>query len=56
VNDGRVDFAAGRGYNRREYLPLNVSFEDDQAIFEEGMEVARRLWSSDGPISDHGKH
>ena len=24
----------------------NVSFEDNQAIFEEGMEVVRRLWSS----------
>ena len=56
VNGGRVDFIAGRGYNRHEYLPLNVSFEDNQAIFEEGMEVVCRLWSSDGPISDHGKH
>jgi len=56
MNGGRVDFAADRGYDRREYLPLNVSFEDNQAIFEEGMEVVCRLWSSDGPISDHGKH
>ena len=56
VNGGRVDFAADRGYDPREYLPLNVSLEDNQAIFEAGMEVVRRLWSSDGPISDHGKH
>ena len=56
LSGGRVDFAAGRGYDRREYLPLNVSFEDNQAIFEEGMEIVRRLWSSDGPISHHGKH
>jgi alkanesulfonate monooxygenase SsuD/methylene tetrahydromethanopterin reductase-like flavin-dependent oxidoreductase (luciferase family) len=56
ISGGRVDFAAGRGYDRREYLPLKVSFEDNQEIFEEGMEVARRLWSSDGAISHHGKH
>ena len=56
LSGGRVDFAAGRGYDRREYLPLKVSFEDNQEIFDEGMEVVRRLWSSDQPISHHGKH
>ena len=56
LSSGRVDFAAGRGYDRREYLPFHVSFENNQAIFEEGMEVVRRLWSSDVPISHHGKH
>jgi alkanesulfonate monooxygenase SsuD/methylene tetrahydromethanopterin reductase-like flavin-dependent oxidoreductase (luciferase family) len=56
LSGGRVDFAAGRGYDRREYLPLGVSFEDNQAIFEEGMEVVRRLWSAGEPISHHGKH
>jgi len=56
LSGGRVDFAAGRGYDRREYLPLKVSFEDNQAIFEEGMEVVRHLWSSSEPISYCGKH
>jgi alkanesulfonate monooxygenase SsuD/methylene tetrahydromethanopterin reductase-like flavin-dependent oxidoreductase (luciferase family) len=56
LSGGRVDFAAGRGYDRREYLPFNVSFAENQEIFEEGMEVVRRLWSSDRPISHHGKH
>ena len=56
LSGGRVDFAAGRGYDRREYLPLGVSFEDNQEIFEEGMEVVRRLWSADQPISHHGRH
>jgi alkanesulfonate monooxygenase SsuD/methylene tetrahydromethanopterin reductase-like flavin-dependent oxidoreductase (luciferase family) len=56
LSGGRVDFAAGRGYDRREYAPLGVSFEDNQAIFEEGMEVVRRLWASDAPISHHGRH
>jgi alkanesulfonate monooxygenase SsuD/methylene tetrahydromethanopterin reductase-like flavin-dependent oxidoreductase (luciferase family) len=56
LSGGRVDFAAGRGYDRREYLPLGVSFEGNQEIFEEGMEVVRRLWASERPISHHGKH
>ncbi len=56
LSGGRVDFAAGRGYDRREYLPLNVSFEDNQTIFEEGMEVVRRLWAADAPISHRGRH
>src|SRR5246500_4821874 len=56
LSGGRVDFAAGRGYDRREYLPLNVSFEDNQAIFEEGMEVVRRLWAADAPVSHQGRH
>ena len=55
LSGGRVDFAAGRGYDRHEYAPLGVSFDDNQAIFEEGMEVVRRLWSEDTPISHRGR-
>jgi alkanesulfonate monooxygenase SsuD/methylene tetrahydromethanopterin reductase-like flavin-dependent oxidoreductase (luciferase family) len=56
LSGGRVDFAAGRGYDRREYGPLGVSFEDNQSIFEEGMDVVRRLWSAGAPITHRGKH
>ena len=56
LSNGRVDFAAGRGYDRREYAPLGVSFDDNQSIFEEGMEIVRRLWSVEGPISHRGRH
>ncbi len=56
LSGGRVDFAAGRGYDRREYLPFGVSFEDNQGIFEEGLEVVRKLWEADSRISHHGKH
>ncbi len=56
LSGGRVEFAAGRGYDRREYLPFKVSFEDNQGLFEEGMEVVRRLWAADGPISHQGPH
>src|SRR5438105_2803946 len=56
LSNGRVDFAAGRGYDQREYLPFHVSFEDNQGIFEEGLEVVRKLWEAEGRISHHGKH
>ena len=56
LSGGRVDFAAGRGYDRREYQPFHVSFEDNQSIFAEGMEVVRKLWITDRPLSHHGKH
>jgi alkanesulfonate monooxygenase SsuD/methylene tetrahydromethanopterin reductase-like flavin-dependent oxidoreductase (luciferase family) len=56
LSKGRVDFAVGRGYDRREYAPFHVSFEDNQDIFEEGLELVQALWTSDGRISHHGKH
>ena len=56
MSGGRVDFAAGRGYDRREYEPLGANFDDNQSVFEEGMEIVRRLWNADGPVSHHGKH
>jgi alkanesulfonate monooxygenase SsuD/methylene tetrahydromethanopterin reductase-like flavin-dependent oxidoreductase (luciferase family) len=56
LSNGRVDWAAGRGYDRREYLPFGVSFEENQAIFEEGLEVILRLWQAgDQRISHKGK-
>ena len=36
LSGGRVDFAVGRGYDKREYLPFHVSFEENQGIFENG--------------------
>jgi alkanesulfonate monooxygenase SsuD/methylene tetrahydromethanopterin reductase-like flavin-dependent oxidoreductase (luciferase family) len=56
LSGGRVDFAAGRGYDRGEYVPLGASFEENQSIFEEGMAIVRRLWASSEPYSHRGKH
>ncbi|MEA2875035.1 MAG: hypothetical protein QOF14_231 [Hyphomicrobiales bacterium] len=56
LSNGRVDFAAGRGYDRREYLPFHVSFEDNQSIFDEGLELVRALWSADDRMTYKGKH
>jgi alkanesulfonate monooxygenase SsuD/methylene tetrahydromethanopterin reductase-like flavin-dependent oxidoreductase (luciferase family) len=57
LSGGRVDWAAGRGYDRREYEPFGIDFDDNQAIFEEGMALVQRLWSTAGErISHHGKY
>src|SRR5262245_44326433 len=56
LSNGRVDFATGRGYDRREYEPFRIDFDDNQGIFEEGLEVVRRLWEAEGRISHHGRH
>jgi alkanesulfonate monooxygenase SsuD/methylene tetrahydromethanopterin reductase-like flavin-dependent oxidoreductase (luciferase family) len=58
LSNGRVDFAAGRGYDRREYEPFRVDFNDNQGIFEEGMELVRQLWMAEGEerISHEGKY
>jgi alkanesulfonate monooxygenase SsuD/methylene tetrahydromethanopterin reductase-like flavin-dependent oxidoreductase (luciferase family) len=51
LSAGRVDFVAGHSYDRREYQPFNVSFEDNQGIFKQDIEIVRRLRAGDGPIS-----
>src|SRR5262245_44261645 len=55
LSGGRVDFAAGRGYDRREYGPFQANFEDNSAVFAEALEIVQRLWTSDRPVSHHGK-
>ena len=56
ISGGRVDFAAGRGYDEREYIPFGGDFRNNQSVFEEGMEILRKLWDASGPISHHGEH
>src|SRR5260370_20668659 len=56
LSNGPGDFAAGRGSDRREYLPFHVSFEDNQSIFDEGLELVRALWSAEDRMTYKGKH
>ena len=56
ISGGRVDFAAGRGYDEREYIPFSGDFANNQAIFEEGMEILHKLWGAKGPVSHKGKY
>jgi alkanesulfonate monooxygenase SsuD/methylene tetrahydromethanopterin reductase-like flavin-dependent oxidoreductase (luciferase family) len=56
LSGGRVDFAAGRGYDRLEYLPFGAPFEDSAEIFAEGLEVLWRAWTEPGKWSHKGKY
>ncbi len=56
LSGGRVDFATGRGYDRREYGPFGANFERNAEIFAEGCEILRQLWASDAPLAHHGTH
>src|SRR5512135_840883 len=56
LSGGRVDFASGRGYDRAEYGPFGANYEENAAIFAEGLELVQRLWTSDAPITHRGKY
>jgi alkanesulfonate monooxygenase SsuD/methylene tetrahydromethanopterin reductase-like flavin-dependent oxidoreductase (luciferase family) len=58
LSGGRVDFAAGRGYDRREYIPLGhgADYENNSAMFAEGLEALMQLWAGKGPVTHHGRH
>jgi len=56
LSGGRVDFAAGRGYDRLEYEPFEAPFQDSAEAFAEGMDVVWRAWTEPGPFSHHGKY
>ena len=56
LSNGRVDFATGRGYDRREYGPFGADFQNNASIFAEGLEILQKLWTHEEPISFHGKH
>ncbi len=55
ISGGRVDFAAGRGYDRREYEPFGAPFMDSAEIFEEAIEVVLKAWNSPGPWAHAGR-
>ncbi len=56
LSGGRVDFATGRGYDRREYAPFGAPFMDSAEIFEEGMDIVLKAWSEPGEWSHKGKY
>lgn len=55
LSGGRVDFAAGRGYDRLEYGPFQANFDDSAELFAEGLEVVWRAWTETGKWSHKGR-
>jgi alkanesulfonate monooxygenase SsuD/methylene tetrahydromethanopterin reductase-like flavin-dependent oxidoreductase (luciferase family) len=52
LSEGRVDFAAGRGYDRREYEAFGAPFERSADIFREGLDIVRRAWTEESFACD----
>ena len=55
ISGGRVDFAAGRGYDRREYVPFGAEYMHSLELLDEGCEVILKAWNSPGPWSHKGR-
>ena len=55
LSGGRVDFAAGRGYDRLEYAPFGADFQNSAELFAEGMEILWRAWTEPGKWSHKGR-
>jgi alkanesulfonate monooxygenase SsuD/methylene tetrahydromethanopterin reductase-like flavin-dependent oxidoreductase (luciferase family) len=56
LSGGRVDFAAGRGYDAHEYAPFGSDFQQSGEMFAEGVELLERCWNRDGPVSFDGRY
>lgn len=56
LSNGRVDFACGRGYDRREYAPFGAPYMESAEMFEEAIDVLVKAWSTDGVWSHEGTY
>ena len=56
LSDGRVDFAAGRGYDATEYAPYGADFMKSAEIFEEGIDIVLKAWTEPGEWSHKGAY
>jgi len=56
LSGGRVDFAAGRGYDIEEYQPFGADYMKSAEIFEEGIDVVLKAWTEPGEWSHKGTY
>ena len=55
LSGGRVDFAAGRGYDSHEFTPFGADFQASAEQFSEGLELLMRCWSETQPFDFKGR-
>jgi alkanesulfonate monooxygenase SsuD/methylene tetrahydromethanopterin reductase-like flavin-dependent oxidoreductase (luciferase family) len=55
LSGGRVDFAAGRGYDSHEFTPFNTDFQLSAEQFSEGIELLMRCWTETQPFNFKGR-
>ena len=56
LSGGRVDFAVGRGYDRREYEPFGANYMESLELLAERVEIVRKAWSEPGAWSYKGRY
>jgi alkanesulfonate monooxygenase SsuD/methylene tetrahydromethanopterin reductase-like flavin-dependent oxidoreductase (luciferase family) len=54
LSRGRLDLGIGRGYQPGEFSGFGVDIAEKHDRFTEALEVLRRVWSTDGPVSFEG--
>ncbi len=55
LSGGRVDFAAGRGYDAHEFTPFGADFMTAAEHFTEGVELLMRCWTETKPFDHKGR-
>jgi probable F420-dependent oxidoreductase len=55
LSDGRFTLAVATGYLRGEFKALGVDFEQRNALFDEAIEVIKKIWSEDD-VAYEGLH
>ncbi len=56
LSRGRLDLGIGRGYQPGEFRGFGVDIAEKYERFDEAVDVLRRVWSVDGPVSYHGRY
>ncbi len=55
LSGGRVDFAAGRGYDAHEFTPFGADFQKAAEHFTEGIDLLIRCWNEMKPFDHKGQ-
>ncbi|SFL49642.1 LLM class flavin-dependent oxidoreductase [Geodermatophilus ruber] len=56
LSGGRLDLGIGRGYQPGEFRGFGVDIAEKHDRFTEALDVLRRVWTADGPVSHTGTY
>ena len=56
LSHGRLDLGIGRGYQPGEFRGFGVDIAEKHARFDEALDVIRKVWAADGPVSHSGRY
>lgn len=56
LSGGRLDLGIGRGYQPGEFAGFGVDIAEKNDRFAEALDVLRRVWTTEGPVSHQGRY